>query len=146
MDDLSLEDRLAIHEIIASYPHIIDNPNTVDGLHLVYSDDVVLEAAALGRLTGLDAVKRMYAERPEEPRVDHLGQDTVITSVREGRVYTRTHFVAVWQDGTASSGDYLDVMERTGAGWRIVARRVVNRLPPPEIPEADSVYSGWELW
>jgi hypothetical protein len=157
---LSAEDTLAIHEVMARYTHItdgiVDDPETsLAQLHLVFAKDVVWGGhGSAPAIHGLDAVASRYAEMVDWPRRHHFVQTPIVTSVDSGRVRTRTHFMAVWYDGSASSGDYLDVLARTDDGWRIVERRIVSvdtranrpdRLGPPGARELPEVYAGWEI-
>src|SRR5579863_10091667 len=145
---ISAEDRLAIYEVIALYAHINDNHRhnleVLQQLRLVFAENIIWEGhygSEVEHLEGLEAVIPRYVQETKIPNyVDHHMDSTVITSVVDGRVRARTHFMVVRDDRTTASGDYLDVFERTDAGWRIVERKIVNRLPRPETLGPADVY------
>lgn len=150
---LSAEDTLAVHEVIARYAHINDNyQDNLEKLaqfRLVFSENIIWEGhhgSRIEHLEGLDAVLPRYAQQANIVyRVDHHLTSTIITSFVDGQVRARTHFISVKDDRTAGSGDYLDVLELTDDGWRIVERKIVSRLPPPAEPGSADVYDGWEI-
>ncbi len=154
-DALSAEDRLAIHEVIARYVHINDNyhddPEALAQLKLVFAENIIWEGIGtrgIEHLEGLEAILPRYVQAADVPAyTDHHVNSTIITSVVDGRVRTRTHFIFVRSDPDRSigSGDYLDVLERTDDGWRIVERKIVSRIRGAAVPTPAGVYDGWEI-
>lgn len=153
---LSAEDTLAIHEVIALYAHVNDNHHdnleALEQLRLVFAENIIWEGVSpkgVEHLEGLDAIMPRYVQAANVPSyTDHHMNSTIITSVVDGRVHTRTHFVAVRSDPDrmVTSGDYLDVLERTDDGWRIVERKIVSRIRNGAVvPRPADVYDGWEI-
>src|SRR5579862_3659699 len=114
---LSAEDTLAVHEVLARYVHIIDgladDPEGAVAMlgRLVFAEKIIWEGhhgPDVEHLEGVEAVLARYAENAALPfRVDHHVESPLVTRAVDGRVRTRTHFVAVRDDGKPVSGDYL---------------------------------------
>ncbi|MCX4098876.1 nuclear transport factor 2 family protein [Nocardia sp. alder85J] len=130
MTDISAEDRIAIHEVIALHGHLADDH---DGEHLgdLFTEDVVMDVGdfGLGTVRGLAAMRELWSAT-----VDDAGQPlghhvtNIVVVGREGAsVRTRSKGLAVGAGGTAGSCVYEDVLRREPQGWRIEYRKVVAR-------------------
>ena len=122
---LTADDRLAIHELVALHGHLADDRRPGD-LHLLLTDDAAYDVTAygMGVVQGLDALTRLFAERPGEQPVGHHVTNVLIEDAGD-RVAVRSKGRAVMADGSAGTVVYEDEVVRTPAGWRIARRTVV---------------------
>jgi SnoaL-like domain len=122
---LSVEDRLAIQELVALHGHVVDDRRPED-LHLLFTADAVYDVRDYGldRVTGLPALQRLCAERPGEQPIGHHVTNVVVTELPDGRVGVRSKGLAVMADGRAGTVVYDDVVIGTDAGWRIAYRTI----------------------
>ncbi|MFC6084173.1 nuclear transport factor 2 family protein [Sphaerisporangium aureirubrum] len=129
MDELSIEDVSDIRATLALFSHVFDNREVGD-LHRVFTDDAVIEMTrGAGRIVdGLPAIAEFsLALGPEGP--DHQTLDSHVFVDDAGAVRARSRYLAILQDGSVHNGDYLDVLERSPAGWRISRRVSIPRYP-----------------
>ena len=128
---LSLEDRLAITELIALHGHLVDE-GELDRLAEVFTADVEYDLTDFGQgtLTGLtqltDASLALGAANP----VAHHVTNVVVEELADGQVRTRSKGLGIRTDGSCGSVTYVDTVVRVGAGWRIARRRVEARRVP----------------
>jgi hypothetical protein len=123
---LSVEDRLAIHELLALHGHLADDRRD-DELHLLLTDDAVYDIAAygMGVVQGLPALTALFAARPGDQPLGHHVTNVIVTEQTDGRVTVRSKGLAVMADGGAGTVVYDDVVVRTDAGWRIAHRTII---------------------
>jgi hypothetical protein len=165
--DLAAEDAFEIQEVLARYAHVIDN-GTFDDLDLVFTHDVTMVVVDAQNRThsieGLPAVEALSSQF-HGPRAFHATLNTTLyadasrggveagdaelscgNASTAGSVRAQSRFIAVWPDGRITSGDYLDVLQRTAVGWRIRHRVVVRRHPASAAgrPGTDH-YVGWRF-
>ncbi len=128
--DVSLEDRLAIHELISLHGHLADDRRDED-LGLLLTPDAVydLRAFGLGHVRGLPAIRAMHVERPGNQPVGHHVSNVLVGECRDGGVAVRSKGLSVMADGTAGTCTYDDVVVRVEGGWRIARRRVLAARP-----------------
>ncbi|WP_328685425.1 nuclear transport factor 2 family protein [Streptomyces sp. NBC_00343] len=128
---LTLEDRLAITELIALHGHLVDE-GELDRLTEVFTPDVEYDLTDFGQgtLTGLtqltDAALALGAANP----VAHHVTNVVIEELADGRIRARSKGLGIKADGSCGSVTYVDTVVRVGAGWRITRRRVEARRVP----------------
>ncbi|WP_329352456.1 nuclear transport factor 2 family protein [Streptomyces sp. NBC_01261] len=128
---LTLEDRLAITELIALHGHLVDE-GELDRLTEVFTPDVEYDLTDFGQgtLTGLtqltDAALALGAANP----VAHHVTNVVIEELADGRIRARSKGLGIKADGSCGSVTYVDTVVRVGAGWRIARRRVEARRVP----------------
>ena len=128
---LSLEDRLAITELIALHGHLADE-GELDRLAEVFTPDVEYDVTDFGQgtLTGLtqlvDAALALGAANP----VAHHVTNVVIEELADGRVRARSKGLGIRTDGSCGSVTYEDTVVRVGTGWRIARRKVTARRVP----------------
>jgi hypothetical protein len=99
---ISLEDRLAIHELISTGGQ---------------------------SLRGLDAIKDAAIRLGEGNPVGHHVTNIVVDG-RGDHITARSKAIGVRQDGSTGSLDYDDVLLPTEAGWRISKRTITLRREP----------------
>lgn len=123
---LSVEDRLSIHELLSLHGHLADDRRS-DDLHLLLTADASYDITAydLGVVTGLDALTRLFSQRPGNQPVGHHVTNVLVTEEGDGTVAVRSKGLAVMADGTAGTVTYQDVVVQTPDGWRIAHRTVV---------------------
>lgn len=126
-----LEDRLAIHELIALHGHLVDEGG-LDRLDEIFSVDVVydLEEYGFGRLIGIAAVRDAALALGERNPVGHHVTNVVIEVLEPDRAVVRSKGFGVTTAGVVGSVVYEDVVIRGELGWRISYRRVVPRRTP----------------
>ncbi|MGW3106927.1 nuclear transport factor 2 family protein [Streptomyces sp. NPDC001100] len=128
---LTLEDRLAITELIALHGHLVDE-GELDRLEEVFTPGVEYDLTdfAQGTVTGLpELVGASLALGAGNPVAHHV-TNVVIDASAEGRVRVRSKGLGVRTDGSCGSVTYEDTVVRTGAGWRISHRKVSARREP----------------
>lgn len=126
---LSTEDRLALHELIARYAHLLDLGG-VDRLGEIYTQDARFTVAALDvDIKGLPALIEFFAATMAQmSTVRH-----VITNVfteATGKDTADLHAYLQIVDGATKAittvGVYHDNCVRTPYGWRVAVRSVLT--------------------
>ena len=130
--NISIEDKIALHELAGRYGDIIDDRNW-SALDTVFTEDAIFEVVDLVKMEGLAGIKHFMENEGRHP-LAHL-----ITNihVREepGRVtlLCRGIFPIPGNEGPGNRvfyGSYYDEVARTPAGWRITHRIFsTKRLP-----------------
>lgn len=124
---LTTEDRIALHELIARYAHLLDLGG-VDRLGEIYTADARFTVPALDvDIQGLPALIDFFrATMAQMSTVRH-----VITNVfteATGKDTADLHAYLQIVDGASKAittvGVYHDRCVRTSAGWRVVIRKV----------------------
>ncbi len=127
---LSLEDRLAIHELLALHGHLMDD-GALDRLGDLFTADVGydLEGFGLGVLVGIDAVRHAaLAVGERNPVGHHVTNVIIVSSDANGEsAMVRSKGIGILADGSCGSVNYEDVVIRQPDGWRIASRKVVAR-------------------
>jgi 3-phenylpropionate/cinnamic acid dioxygenase small subunit len=136
---LTLEDRLAITELIALHGHLVDE-GELDRLDEVFAPDAEYDLTdfAQGTVIGLpELVGASLALGAGNPVAHHVTNVVIEDSPKE-RVRVRSKGLGIRTDGSCGSVTYEDTVVRTGAGWRITHRRVSARRVPlngtPRVP------------
>ncbi|MCM3884779.1 nuclear transport factor 2 family protein [Frankia sp. R82] len=133
---LSTTDLAEIGQTLALFAHVCDNRHD-DALGLVFTEDIRFEFARSGRvLDGLATLREfLLGLGPDAP--DHQTVNTVVLVDPDGTVRALSRYIATLADGSATNGEYEDVLVRAAqGGWRIRARRSIHRYPraPQEAP------------
>ena len=129
---LSLEDRLAITELIALHGHLVDD-GRLDALNRVFADDVThdLTAFGLGIHQGLGSVREAAEALGDANPVGHHVTNIVIVEVKDDyTVVTRSKGIGIRADGTAGSVVYDDTVTKRDGAWRITYRKITVRRKP----------------
>lgn len=130
---LDLGDRLAIHELVALYGHLVDERRWAE-LHRVFVPDAVYDATDFGMpvtrsLDDLVAEWTSEAGMARHPLAHHA-TNVVVEVDDDGTVRVLSKGIGVGAGGRVGSVTYRDVAVRTAAGWRLASRTVVLRRPP----------------
>ncbi len=129
---MSLEDRLAIHDLFVRYTTALD-AGDVETVVDCFTEDAALESPVIGIIAGRDAI-RAFAERFAAQRAAGVQFRHMITNiaaeVEPGGDRARASaylLVLITQDGKSRSlspGRYECQVVKKGAAWRF-SRRVV---------------------
>ncbi|MFI7615870.1 nuclear transport factor 2 family protein [Nonomuraea terrae] len=128
---LTVEDRLAITDLINRHGHLTDSGD-LGALDELFVPDVIYDVTDLGGqvLAGLTAVREAARALGEANPVAHHVTNVVITEMADGRVHARSKGLGVKSDGTTGSVTYQDTVVRSDDGWRISHRTVRARRVP----------------
>ena len=130
-DELSVGDRVALHELAARYGNVIDDRDW-PRLAEVFVPDAVYELHGFGRidrrcesLTEIVALMRANVH----PVAHHVTNVEVTATPNDVRMMSK--IVGTLDAGKAGSADYHDVVVKTPSGWRIAERHVhLRKLKP----------------
>lgn len=125
---LASEDTLAIHELLALYGHIIDAREwqRVDELFTATARYDMREFG-LGLVEGAAAIRELWSRPDAMHPLAHHATNIVVSTDADGTVRVLSKGLGVGPNGRVGSVVYHDVVERTQAGWRFVARSAVLR-------------------
>jgi 3-phenylpropionate/cinnamic acid dioxygenase small subunit len=130
MPDITAEDRLAIHDVIASHGHVVDDRDW-DRLGELFTDDVVLdlEDFGYGTLRGLGAMRDLARDGQDDKGqpLGHHVTNIVITGQDGETVRARSKALAVMADGASGTAVYEDTLRQEEQRWRISHRKVTAR-------------------
>ena len=120
-------DRLAIHELVAWYGHVLDDRRW-DDLDQVFTPDAVYDGTDFG-MPLTRSLAELVAEWTSEEGlarhpVAHHATNVVVTEADDGTVRVISKGLGVGPGGRVGSVTYEDVAVRTGAGWRLASRTV----------------------
>lgn len=136
---LTVEDRLALHELPGIYGDAVDDRNW-QALDRVFSADAIFEVRGLVVMNGLNEIKRFMEEEGQHPLAHlmtniHVAQD-------EHRVKLFSRCIAPISRGGEPGegypihfGSYYDEVVKTPMGWRVrhrvfSAKRLYKRRAP----------------
>ena len=136
---MSLEDKLAIQEVIAQYSYTYDAQDA-EGFAALFTDDAVWELFAAGathpaiRLQSRAAIHAWAKQRLHERHgrfiSRHHQSSVLFETLTPESAQTRTMVLVTHQDVTeaaprlTASGVYHDQWCKTPEGWRLVHRRL----------------------
>ena len=119
--------RQAIYELLANYGHILD-----DVAHHrypeIFTEDALFDMSAYGQ-PNLNSRAEIAAAFQGRNLYGHLTTNIVIEVLADDSARVRSKFIGFANDGGIHTGDYFDVVVRTGDGWRLKVRKVVPRSP-----------------
>jgi hypothetical protein len=125
-------DRLAIHELLARYGHLIDERRW-DELHLVFVPDVRYDASDFDMpvTESLDALVAEWTspEGMQRHPLAHHTTNVVVVEDDDGTVRVLSKGIGVGAGGRVGSVTYRDVVVRTTEGWRFASRTAKLRRP-----------------
>ena len=127
---LSVEDRLAITDLINRHGHLCD-AGELDAWAELFTEDVVYDVTDLGfdATEGLAATRELALALGNRNPVAHHVTNVVVTEEDAGaRAISKG--LGVMAGGTIGSVTYTDVVVRTTEGWRISRRTVRARREP----------------
>jgi hypothetical protein len=129
---LDVADRLALHEVLHLYGHLVDD-RAWDALDQVFTPDVVYDASDFGmpvtRSLPELVAEWTSAEGMRRHPLAHHATNIVVTEDGNGAVRVRSKGIGIGAGGRVGSVTYDDVAVRTSAGWRLASRRVLLRRP-----------------
>src|SRR5690349_1504811 len=104
---LTLEDRLAIGELIALHGHLVDD-GELDRLDELFTPDVVYDVTDFGQdpLVGLAAVREAALALGDGNPVAHHVTNVVVHETADGQVRARSKGLGIRADGTCGSVTY----------------------------------------
>ena len=128
---LSVEDRLAVHELISLHGHLMDG-GEFDRMDELFCADVVYDVSAfgLGELRGREAISEAGRAAGDANPVGHHVTNICVSEDPDGTVRVRSKGIGVSAAGSVGSVVYEDVVRREAAGWRIAYRKVIPRRTP----------------
>lgn len=123
-------DRLAIHELLGLYGHVIDERRWPD-MEQVFTADVVYDSTDLGGVITrtLDELRARWAGDESLHPLAHHATNIVVTEDPDGVVRVLSKGIGVGRKGRVGSVVYRDVVVRTEAGWRLSYRCAELRRP-----------------
>ncbi len=127
LKQLSVEDRILIHELIGLYGHLIDE-REFSRLDEIFTADAEFDLAGYGgvKYQGLPAIIELMMESKEHPLAHHA-TNIVVEQVVDGRVSVISKGIGVGHKGRVGSVVYKDYLVRLGDQWRISERKVELR-------------------
>lgn len=139
---LPVDDIVEIGQLLARYGNIADTTD-LDALEQFFTADIVLvpQHADVAPLRGIGALREAIG-RLDKP--SHNTTPPAISVDADGTVRAWSRYLSFRTDGSIVEGEYLDVLVRTPAGWRVSFRRIVWRTPvlPQGLPTHDE-YGPW---
>lgn len=125
MINLSVEDKLELHELAGRYGDIIDDRNWLE-LGTIFTDDAVFEVVELVTMRGLAHIKRFMENEGRHPLAHLITNIHVREEAGQVRVFSRGIFPISTVDNSPGHrvfyGSYYDRVVRTPAGWRVSHR------------------------
>lgn len=128
---LSVEDRLAIHDLVALHGHLMD-AGEFDRLDELFTEDFVydVEALGFGSLAGAAALIEASRALGDDNPLGHHVTNTLIVSDDGSRATVRSKGIGILSNGTSGTVVYEDQVVRLDEGWRISRRTVLPRSRP----------------
>jgi hypothetical protein len=127
---LDVADRLALHELLHLYGHLVDD-RSWEALDQVFTVDVVYDASDFGMPVTRSLAELVTEWTSEEGLrrhpLAHHATNIVVSEDADGTVRLRSKGIGVGPAGRVGSVVYDDVAARTDAGWRLTSRRVTLR-------------------
>jgi hypothetical protein len=120
---ISLEDRLAINELLGLYGHLIDQRRWSELDH-VFTPDIVFDATSFGQQVTTSArelIEWWRSDLAMHPLAHHA-TNIVISEDADGTVRVLSKAIGVGRKGRVGSATYDDVVVRTADGWRLASR------------------------
>ena len=118
-------DLVAIHQLVSSYGHAVDGSDSVT-LAEVFSEDAVFDTGPTGSgvHVGIGAIRELFnRQSPPHPAAHHV--TNIFVYEEDGDVRVHSKFLTIDRaSGALRSGDYLDLVVLTSAGWRIKERTI----------------------
>jgi hypothetical protein len=127
----AVEDRLAIHELVALHGHLFD-AGELDRLDELFTEDVVYDVEDLGggQLNGIAAIRDAALELGDKNPLGHHTTNVVVVELLDDMARVTSKGIGIHLDGSVSTVVYDDVMTRSVHGWRLARRSVRARRRP----------------
>jgi 3-phenylpropionate/cinnamic acid dioxygenase small subunit len=123
---ISIEDRLAIHEVLALYGHLLDEDRW-DDFHQVFAEEFAFDGTmfGFGVMHSVEELKANWASNEHRNSLQHHTTNVVVTEGPDGTVHAVSKAIGVGMKGRSGSATYRDVLIRTSAGWRLASRQAL---------------------
>jgi ketosteroid isomerase-like protein len=134
---ISLDDRVAIQDLLVSFSTAVDSMHDIDGILAVFDEDAVydLSGIGMGKFEGHAGV-RTFFEGTFAANSHHAHHQTnfAITGFAGDTASARTYVIGMarGKDGggiTVHARYYFD-LRRTDAGWKITRHWIDFLIPP----------------
>ena len=126
---MDVADKLAIHELLGLYGHIIDAEEW-DRMDELFTEDLVFDASSFGTAVhhGIPALRKEWETTSQHPLAHHA-TNIVVTEDPDGTVRVLSKGIGVGRKGRVGSVTYRDVVRKEDGGWRIAHRTAEWRQP-----------------
>jgi hypothetical protein len=123
-------DRLAIHELLGLYGHLIDQRRW-DELDQVFTPDLVFDATDFGQPVSrsLSELRAHWIADLTVHPLAHHATNIVVTEDADGTIGVLSKGIGVGANGRVGSVTYHDIVVKTPDGWRLAHRRAQLRRP-----------------
>ncbi|MBS0366092.1 MAG: nuclear transport factor 2 family protein [Proteobacteria bacterium] len=129
---LTPADRIAIHELLALYGHVIDERAWERVCELFTERSIYdMRDFGLGVVHGAAAIRALWSDPAAPHPLAHHATNIVVSEDSDGTVRALSKGLGVGANGRVGSVVYRDVLERTAAGWRFAERIAALRRAPP---------------
>ena len=127
---IDVADRLAIHELLGLYGHIIDERRWSE-MELVFTDDVIYDPTSFGHeiTTSLEDLRTHWMGDEAMHPLAHHATNIVVSEDPDGTVRVLSKGLGVGFKGRVGSAVYRDVVVKTADGWRLAHRIAEHRKP-----------------
>jgi 3-phenylpropionate/cinnamic acid dioxygenase small subunit len=128
---LTIEDRLAIYELVSLHGHLMDN-GEFHRLGEIFTSDIIYDVTdfGFGELRGFAAITQASLALGDGNPLAHHVTNVVIAEIAGDVVRVLSKGIGIRTDGTSGSVTYDDRVRRVADGWRIARRTVVARRKP----------------
>ena len=128
---LTLEDRLAIMDVLNLHGHLCDRGDLA-GMSALLTEEVTydLSALGLGVLEGRASVREAAVALGEANPLAHHVTNIVVDQAPDGTVRASSKGLAVMVNGSIGSVTYDDTFQPGQTGWRIAHRVIRPRRVP----------------
>ncbi|MBS0378715.1 MAG: nuclear transport factor 2 family protein [Proteobacteria bacterium] len=128
---LDTADRLAIHELLGLYGHIID-AREWHRVSELFSADARYDMREfnLGEVRGPEAIRALWSAPEAAHPLAHHATNIVVSEDADGTVRVLSKGLGVGPNGRVGSVIYRDVVVRTAHGWRFASRAAELRRAP----------------
>ena len=129
---LEVADKLAIHELLALYGHVIDE-RAWARVEELFTERTVYDMRefGLGVVTGAASIRALWSGPDAAHPLAHHATNIIVSEDADGTVRALSKGLGVGPNGRVGSVVYRDVLERTAVGWRFASRSGhLRRLSP----------------
>lgn len=134
----SVEDRLAIQDVLVAYAHAVDSLHDIDGICDVFVEDAVFDLSGIGfpSLNGHAEIRGFFADTFAAMSAHaHYLTNFAITAYDGDTASIRAYVIGMGKykagGGITVNGRYYFDVVRTAAGWK-ARRYTMDFLIPPE--------------
>ncbi|MEU9016068.1 nuclear transport factor 2 family protein [Actinomadura sp. NPDC048394] len=128
---LTIEDRLAITDLISLHGHYADT-GELDRMTELFTEDVVYDVTAVGGglIEGRAALKQAGLDLGDRNPLAHHVTNVVVTAGDGDTARAVSKAIAVLADHSCASATYEDTVVRDGGRWLISHRTIRPRRKP----------------